>query len=585
MMFEVDGGVNRETQLERQKTRCPIIGGQMNGRKAWFAFFLILLLAFPAVPETNTYPALNPDLGVVYRPPSVQWDATQWDEVFRDQAPPMGWAVLPVGNEGCGAVNKTWLSNVKKKHLKLALLFAPFVSATTMQKIVDCAVPLGFTRAVSDEYVSYQTKSLNRPLCTVISEVRDTDAYIKGRYPTFEFGIDDNWGAWMTQLREGSNTCGTYPYFHVDLAGISVLSKYGNPSQKTCGHPTVPEMVEQIDDLSPVVRPYSRSGHVFVWELNQNWYPGGEDVLQFFRQLKPIHRWDPFLLFGPTTDTPREENWGYTSTGQAESCGAADYEWYLPARDYLVRISEGRQTSLSLQATSPIPHGGFTSITGNINAGQGENVQLQIKPANSALQRFSATVTAPSNARIAFIGARINSQLPAAIKGPGEFQLDRAQLFRTGSTTNLVFNSDFNDGFAGWLVVSAQPASIVNNAGEKSLHARASATQSVLVTSLPIPITGGRSYTINFDASILQEARNSGYFYISWNTLTSEISRARLFMKYPDRQTVKSTLTASDGTFHFNWTPPGPGSFSLFAFYPGTPAHRPAIASTRVTAN
>ena len=49
----------------------------------------------------------------------------------------MGWAVLPVGKEGCGAVNGTWLNKVKKKGLKLAILFTPFLNPSDITRTID----------------------------------------------------------------------------------------------------------------------------------------------------------------------------------------------------------------------------------------------------------------------------------------------------------------------------------------------------------------------------------------------------------------------------------------------------------------
>ena len=218
-----------------------------------------------------------------------------------------------------------------------------------------------------DEYVSYQTKNNNRPICTVLSEVRSIYTTVKRRHPSFELGINDTWHTWMVDLAPGQNdSCGGYPLFRYDLAGVSVLSKYGNPAQGTCGHPTAEEMEEQLIDLKPVVKSHSRSGKIFVWQLNQNWYPGGKNVLQLFRRMKPALGWDRFLLFGPTTTHPTEENWAYTASGGREDCASAVYEWFLPAREYLHRIIQGGPTSLSIHAPTTSARNADSRVSGRL---------------------------------------------------------------------------------------------------------------------------------------------------------------------------------------------------------------------------
>ncbi|HET6267757.1 MAG TPA: hypothetical protein VFG11_08570 [Acidobacteriota bacterium] len=555
-------------------------------RTAAVLFLLFSLMAFAAPLNRVSYQSLNPQLGVVYRQPSIAWDGQQWNAIFRDPNTPVGWAVLPVGNEGCAAIEHDWLQSAKRKGLRLGLLIDPFVSAATTRQIVDCAAPLGFTRAVWDEYVSYQTSTLGRPLCTVVDEVRSTYDAVKARHPAFEFGIDDQWPAWMTQLGKGTaNPCGAFPYFKVDLAGISVLSKYGNPAQKVCGHPTTSEMYEQITDLKPIVSAYSSTGRIFIWELNQNWYPGQEDVLQFFRQLKPIFGWEPFLLFGPTTTLPREENWGYETPGGPQDCASAGYEWYLPARDYLIRISEGRRTSLRIQGPASTSIGSVVTLNGNINTGRGETIQLQVKPPNTAIQHFFANLTAPANARFAIVGLRVNSQTAGNVHGVAQFFWDGVSLIRAGRTSNLIFNSNFSDGFAGWLVNATTPVQVVTRGSAKGLAATCSPQQFISITSIPVLISGGKSYTVDFDAAILQEARVNGYFYVGWTTLSDEIRRDRLFMNFPARQTVSSTVTGSNGSFQFSWQPDAPGLYRVFGFYPGTRSYQPAIGSKQIQVN
>ena len=97
-------------------------------------------------------------------------------------------------------------------------------------------------------------------------------------------------------------------------------------------------MEEQLIDLKPTVKDYSKTGRIFVWQLNQNWYPGGKKVLQLYRWMKPVHGWDRFMLFGPTTEHPTEEGRTDNAAGGSENCNSAGFEWFLPAREYLHKI-------------------------------------------------------------------------------------------------------------------------------------------------------------------------------------------------------------------------------------------------------
>src|SRR5262245_49783916 len=106
--------------------------------RVFFLSAVLLALIYPLQSDTLQYRAFDPELGIVYRPPSVAWDAQQWNAIFADPSPPMGWAVLPIGTERCGAVNKTWLANAKRKGLKLAILFTPFLTPADITGTIDC---------------------------------------------------------------------------------------------------------------------------------------------------------------------------------------------------------------------------------------------------------------------------------------------------------------------------------------------------------------------------------------------------------------------------------------------------------------
>ena len=546
------------------------------------AFTVLLFTAVFAFAESRGF---DSELGIVYRPPSVAWDAQQWNAIFSDPNPPMGWAVLPVGKEGCGAVNGTWLNKVKKKGLKLAILFTPFLNPSDITRTIDCAVPLGFRRAVMDEYISYQTKNNGRPICTVISEVQSIYNTVKRKHPSFELGINDTWHTWMVELSQGQNTgCGGYPHFRYDLTGVSVLSKYGNPAQGTCDHPTSSEMEEQLIDLKPTVKDYSKTGRIFVWQLNQNWYPGGKKVLQLYRWMKPVHGWDRFMLFGPTTEHPTEENWAYNAAGGSENCNSAGFEWFLPAREYLHKIIQGQHASITIQTPGVISRNLDSTVRGRLLGSSGipaNNVVLQYIPPAGSPQTFQREITAPSNAILAFVGIRVNTQLPNPVRSAAQFSVQRVQLFPTGSTNNLVSNNEFNSGKSAWVISGSGSSNVITEGSENSLSIAANRDQTVSVTSLPMIVSSGRSYTVKFDARIFNQSRNGAYFYVSWNN-PGEISRDRMFVTFPLRETLAGARTRADGTFQFNWRPTEAGIYTLFTFFRGTASYRPAIAQTAV---
>ena len=555
------------------------------------ALYILLLSATLSSAETTTktaYQPLNQELGIVYRPPSVAWDAQQWDAIFQDPSPPMGWAILPVGTERCGAILNTWLNNARRKNLRLAILFTPFLSTDDMRRTIDCAVPLGFRRAIVDEYIQYQTVNKGRPMCTVISELRSVYQSVKQRHPSFEFFVNDTWHTWMIHLARGqSPSCGAYPLFRADMTGISVLSKYKNPVDGGCDHPTSQEMIEQLIDLKPTLRDYSRTGRTFVWQLNQNWYPGGEKVLQMFRQIKAAYGWERFFLFGPTTEHPTSENWGYRTRGGRENCASQNHEWYLPARDYLIRIGEGQKPAMTLTGPTTAARNSVVPLRGRITAGSGlriGGVELQYIPPPGSPQSFSREIIAPSNASIAFVGIRVNAQLPNPIKGPAHFSVQRAQLFEAGSNDNKVTNGDFSNGLTLWLNQGSAQVRVVTSGSERSVEVQSTPTQTASITSAPISIRGGRTYIVNFDARIFNESRNSAYFYVGWND-PGEIRKDRMFTSFPNRQTLAAATSGGDGRFSFSFLPTETGIYQLFAFFKGTRVYQPAQAAFNVNVN
>src|SRR3990172_4910362 len=154
--------------------------------KALFRLFClasVILVTTPLV-SAPSYRTFNPELGIVYT--VTDWDNKQWNALFGDPAPPVGWAIVPVGNGGCKAINPALLKNAKAQGFDTGLMIDPFVSAADTKKSIDCAVPYGIQRVILDEFVSYQTTNLKRSLCTVLSEVKDIYQYTKQRYPLLE---------------------------------------------------------------------------------------------------------------------------------------------------------------------------------------------------------------------------------------------------------------------------------------------------------------------------------------------------------------------------------------------------------------
>ena len=175
----------------------------------------------------------------------------------------------------------------------------------------------------------------------------------------------------------------------------------------------------------------------------------------------------------------------------------------------------------------------------------------------------------------------MNAQLPNPTPGPAHFTVQRVQMYATGGTNNLVSNSEFDSGFSSWIVTGSGAAEVITQGTEKSLSVQASRQQGISVTSLPIVVIPGRSYTVKFDAQVFQESRNGAYFYVSWNN-PGEIRRDRMFVTFPRRETLASTNTRSDGTFQFNWRPTQQGIYTLFTYFRGNSSYRPAMAQTSV---
>ncbi|MCI0604177.1 hypothetical protein L0156_14355 [bacterium] len=543
------------------------------------------LMAAGKPEQQVVYKDRNPELGIVYRP--INWDRQQWDEVFRDPAPPASWAIMPIGRESCSALTSWWLAGVRNKGLRPAVLLDPFLTKQEIEKTIDCSVPLGIRRVVLDEYVSYHSKNLKRNLCTVISEARDIYQNAKRKYPSLQVDIDDNWHTWMVDLSRGQagSSCGSYPYFQYDQTGISVLSKYGNPATGTCGRPTADEMREQLIDSKQTVRDFSKSGKIFVWQLNQYWYPGTSDVLQVLRETKTLYGFNRFLLFGPTTNNDETGNWGYKSSATREGCVSSGYHWYLPARDYLIRMTEGAKSRMKLTLPTVATRGSLIALDGKIVSSgsgvSGKGIELRITPPSDSLQRFERELIAPPKARLALLGVRVNLQLPHKVIGPATFQLERVQFSRTGSSNNLVFNSEFDNGLNDWLIIGTAPVTHGSNGSENYLQGSASANQSISVTSIPVFVSPKRAYTVRFDARILQEARNNGYFFVSWYT-TKEVYRDRIFMNFPSARTVAKTNSSSRGRFAFQWQPSDPGFYTVAAFFPGSPSFQPVLKKRRI---
>ena len=556
----------------------------------WILYVPLLILAAfliaagrPA--RQSSYANLNAELGIVYRP--INWDREQWDEVFNDPNPPVGWAIMPVGRESCTAMTPWWFDGVRRQGLRPGVLLAPFLNKQEIEKTIDCSASLGIRRIILDEYISYHSKNLSRNLCTVVTEAREIYQNAKAKYPGIQFDIDDQWQTWMVDLSRGQSakSCGAYPYFKYDQAGVSVLSKYGNPATGQCGHPTEREMREQLIDLKPTVRDHSKSGKIFLWQLNQHWYPGTNDVLQLMREAKAMYGWNRFLLFGPTTNDDQFGNWGYRSSATRAGCFPTGYHWYLPARDYMIRMTEGSKSRMTTTLPSVANRGATVTVQGKILSGSTgipvNDIQLQVTEPPGSLQRFETDVIAPAKARLALIGVRVNLQLPHKVTGPAKFQLERVHFSRSNSSTNLVFNPEFNNGLNDWLIVGTAPVTTGSNGSEKYLQAAASANQSISITSVPAFVSPGKSYRLRFDARILQEARQNGYFFVSWYT-TGEIHRDRMFMTFPQPRTIAKTSSAGNGQFIFQWQPFQSGIHNVATFFPGSPAVQPTFKNNRI---
>jgi len=552
-------------------------------------FLLSILSIFTDTAVGQSYKIKNPELGVVYRP--INWDRQQWEEVFRDPAPPFAWAIMPVGRESCTAIVSWWLSGVRQKGLRPAVMLDPFLTKQEMEKTIDCSVALGIRRIIIDEYISYHSKNLGRNLCTVLREAREIYENAKRKYPGLQLDIDDNWQTWLSDLGPGqaASSCGSYPYFQYDQTGVSVLSKYGNPAQNgPCGIPTAEQMREQLIDLKPTVRDFSKTGKVFVWQLNQHWYPGSADVLQLFREIKKVYGWNRFLLFGPTTNNDNYGNWGYRASAPGNSCNPDQYQWYLPAREYLIRMTEGNRTKVQFTLPSTATRGSTVPVSGKIlSLGKGlavNNIELQISPPPGALQRMKADLTAPPKARLALLGIRVNLQTTNKLHGEARFDLERVIFTEKGKSSNLVFNSEINSGLDNWLVIATTPVTVGTSGSENYLQADCSANQSIAVTSIPVFVSPGRTYSVRFDARLYKEARGHGYFFVSWYR-TDELQRDRIYMNFEDRKTVATASSGSAGNFQFLWQPLEPGIYTVSTFFKGNSAYQPASKSHRIEIN
>jgi len=179
------------------------------------------------------------------------------------------------------------------------------------------------------------------------------------------------------------------------------------------------------------------------------------------------------------------------------------------------------------------------------------------------------------------LGARVNLELLHKIYGSTRFDLSQIHFGRTGSSTNLVRNSDFNNGLNDWFVIATTPVTVENDGSDNFLHASCSINQSISLTSSPVFVTPGRSYTVRYDARIFAEARNSGYFFVIWYA-TKEIQRDRMFLTFPKAVTVISTDTSADGSFRFRWRSNEPGVFTIGTTFPGSTALQPSIRNNRI---
>jgi hypothetical protein len=242
---------------------------------------------------------------------------------------------------------------------------------------------------------------------------------------------------------------------------------------------------------------------------------------------------------------------------------------------------------MELSGPSFVSRDSIVNLSGRITAGSGlqtGGIELQYIPPAGSPQSFRREITAPSGAILAFVGIRVNRELPNPIKGPAHFSVQRAQLFETGSNDNKVNDGEFNHGTDGWLIVGSTPVRAVTNGSEKSIEVDAAANQQTQITSSPIRVKSGRNYIVNFDARIYTEARNNAYFFISWNK-PAEIRRDRMFMDFPLQQTLIATSSGPDGRFQFTILPTEVGRYQLFAFFKGSRSFQPAQASINLNVN
>ena len=96
---------------------------------------------------------------------------------------------------------------------------------------------------------------------------------------------------------------------------------------------------------------------------------------------------------------------------------------------------------------------------------------------------------------MAFVGVRVNSQLEDPIKDPVHFWLQRAQLFEEGSNQRSCKRWEIDHGTNGWVILGTTPARVITSGSEKSLEVQANKNQTMQISSLPIQIRGGRTYS------------------------------------------------------------------------------------------
>ena len=225
----------------------------------------------------------------------------------------------------------------------------------------------------------------------------------------------------------------------------------------------------------------------------------------------------------------------------------------------------------------------------------GVPISVAYTPANGSPSTYQLAGVAPAGAVQATLGFRINTDYPAAwpaywFAGPVASNISVYQFsyVQSGSTNNLVPNSNFSSGGQGWTQQGQSQIVVSDRGSGQMVQVVATAAQSAMLDSSPFSVTGGDSFDVEISARVPPASVGSGYFFLAFKDANgnflpipgpnSSDLKAETIPFIATAPVVGIATTDAGGNFTLSLSALGSQKVILEGTYAGDAQHWPAHA-------